>query len=170
LKPKELACYGRLFQDFGWYSSSYIYNWMQRTIANYCDGNGMATFADFKAHGFRDLYIVAANLTKRRAETFSYETTPDVAVADAVRMSMSIPFFFEALYFDGKKFGQGDLYVDGGMYDNYPVHMFDDPNMPSSGVTSTMASIGKRSAVTCSPNQNPMMNRTIRPTSGNFCS
>ena len=127
LKPKELACYGRLFQDFGWYSSGYIYNWMQQTIANYCGGNGMATFADFKAQGFRDLYIVAANLTKHRAETFSYETTPDVAVADAVRMSMSIPFFFEALYFDGKQFGQGDLYVDGGMYDNYPVHIFDDP-------------------------------------------
>lgn len=127
LKLRDLACYGRLFNGFGWYSSSYFYNWLQQTIAAHCDGNGMATFADFKAHGFRDLYIVAANLTKHRAETFSYETTPDVAVADAVRMSMSIPFFFEALYFDGKQFGQGDLYVDGGMYDNYPVHMFDDP-------------------------------------------
>ena len=38
---------------------------------------------------------------------------------------MSIPLFFEALRFDGQSFGNGDFYVDGGVYDNYPVHIFD---------------------------------------------
>jgi NTE family protein len=48
-----------------------------------------------------------------------------VAVADAVRMSMSIPLYFEALRFDGQNFGLGDYYVDGGVYSNYPIHVFD---------------------------------------------
>ena len=58
---------------------------------------------------------------------FHLETTPNVAVADAVRMSMTIPLYFEALRFDGQAFGQGDYYVDGGLFNNYPIHIFDHP-------------------------------------------
>jgi NTE family protein len=115
----------RFFRDFGWYSSEYFYHWLQEIIADQVNGNSRATFSDFKRKGFRDLFIVATNVSRQRAEIFSPDHTPDVAVADAVRMSMSIPLFFEALRFDGKKFGAGDYYVDGGLYDNFPVHIFD---------------------------------------------
>ena len=117
--------YRRIFERYGWYSSAYIYAWLEKIIAGQCSGNPRATFNDFKHLGFRDLHIVASNLSRRRAEDFSYETTPDVAVADAVRMSMSIPLYFEALRFDGKEFGKGDYYVDGGLYNNFPIHLFD---------------------------------------------
>jgi NTE family protein len=40
---------------------------------------------------------------------------------------MSMPIYFEALRFDGRQFGQGDYYVDGGLYDNFPMHIFDQP-------------------------------------------
>lgn len=103
----------RFFRNFGYYSSGYFYNWLQGVIAEQCDGNARATFADFKARGFRDLYIVASNVSRHRAEVFSHESTPHVAVADAVRMSMSIPIFFEAIRFDGEKIGDGDYYLDG---------------------------------------------------------
>ncbi len=115
----------RFFRDYGWYSSEYFYYWLQRTIAGQCAGNPRASFSDFKDLGFRDLFIVSTNISRQRAEVFSADNTPDVAVADAVRMSMSIPIFFEALRFDGKNFGDGDYYVDGGLYDNFPVHIFD---------------------------------------------
>ena len=121
------ACYERFFKQFGYYSSEYFHEWLEATIAGQCGGNGRATFADFQARGFRDLYVVAANISRHRAETFSFEHTPDVAVADAVRMSMSIPLYFEALRFDGKQLGDGDFYVDGGLYDNFPMHIFDHP-------------------------------------------
>ena len=68
-----------------------------------------------------------SNLSRHQVEIFSAETTPEVAVADAVRMSMSIPLFFESLRFDGHQFGKGDYYVDGGLYNNYPIHIFDEP-------------------------------------------
>ena len=119
--------YRRFITKYGWYSSEYFYHWLEEVIADQCAGNGRATFADFQSRDFRDLYIVAANVSRQRPEIFSASHTPDVAVADAVRMSMSIPVFFESLRFDGKSFGDGDYYVDGGLFDNFPMHIFDRP-------------------------------------------
>jgi NTE family protein len=118
----------RFFRNYGWYSSEYFYHWVENVIAEQCDNNPRATFRDFKDREFRDLYIVATNVSQQKAEVFSADHTPNVAVADAVRMSMSIPIFFEALRFDGQNFGSGDYYVDGGLYDNFPVHLFDQPD------------------------------------------
>ena len=86
------------------------------------------TFADFHQKGFRDLYVVVSNLNRRCPEVYSYLDTPDTPVADVVRISMSIPLYFQALRYDERQFGQGDLLVDGGLFDNYPAHLFDRPN------------------------------------------
>ncbi len=137
IKPKrwifprfaEEENYRRFITKYGWYSSEYFYNWLESVIADQCDGNRRASFADFQERGFRDLYIVAANISRQRPEIFSTTHTPDVAVADAVRMSMSIPLFFESLQFDGKSFGSGDYYVDGGLFDNFPMNIFDQPEL-----------------------------------------
>jgi NTE family protein len=116
----------RFFRNYGLYSIDYLQDWLHTTIAKYCNGNGRATFADFRASGFRDLYTTAVNVSQHRAEIFSVDTTPDVAVADAVVMSAAIPFFFEAIQFDGKSIGKGDHYIDGGALSNYPLTIFDD--------------------------------------------
>jgi NTE family protein len=123
------SCSQRLLKNFGWYSSAYFYNWLKDVIADFAKGNPDATFYDFRRLGYRDLYVVVSNMTKHRAEVMSFKTTPDVAVGDAIRMSMSIPLYFEALHFDGKTFGKGDLYVDGGLFNNYPVDIFDRLNL-----------------------------------------
>jgi NTE family protein len=123
----NLDAANRFFRRFGLYSTDYLQGWLDSTIARYCDGNGRATFAEFRAYGFRDLYTTAVNIDRHRAEIFSFETTPDVAVADAVVMSAAIPFFFEAVQFDGESIGQGDHYIDGGALNNYPLTIFDDP-------------------------------------------
>ncbi|MDP2966341.1 MAG: patatin-like phospholipase family protein [Pelolinea sp.] len=117
----------RLIEKFGWYSSSYFHKWLGEVIASQCGRNPRATFIDFHLRGYRDLHVVADNLSRKRTDVFSYETTPNVAVADAVRLSMSIPLFFEAARFDGKEFGKGDYYLDGGLFDNYPILLFDQP-------------------------------------------
>ncbi|XXY15010.1 patatin-like phospholipase family protein [Sorangium sp. So ce216] len=67
----------------------------------------------------RELYVVSTNLTKQVAEVFSAEAHADVPTYQAVRMSMSIPLFFEAYPF------RGDLYVDGGVSWNHPIDLFD---------------------------------------------
>jgi NTE family protein len=85
----------------------------------------VATFRDFHGRGFRDLHVTSVNLSRHDTRFFSFEDTPDVAVADAVRMSMSLPFFFEPQQFDGHELGKGDYYADGGTQDNYPITIFD---------------------------------------------
>ena len=127
----QLEAIRRLNNRFGLFPLTYLYKWLQEIIADHCVGNGQATFADFRKHGLRDLYVVASNLSKHEIQIFSAETTPDAPVADAVRMSMSIPFVFEALQFDGTQFGQGDWYVDGGLFKNYPIDIFDHPRYVS---------------------------------------
>jgi len=122
----------RFISKYGLYSSHYAYQWIQNIIAEKCNGNGRATFGDFRQLGFRDLYITAVNISRQRLEVFSADNTPQVSVADAVLMSGTIPLFFEALQFDGHSFGTGDYYVDGGLLSNLPIHVFDDPKFQRS--------------------------------------
>jgi NTE family protein len=122
----SFASVNRLASKFGWYSSEYSYQWLQDTIAKYCRGDGKATFTQFRQWDFRDLYIVVTNLTAHTSEVFSADTTPHVAVVDALLMSQALPMFFEALQFDGQEFGQGDFYSDGGILINYPLQIFDE--------------------------------------------
>jgi NTE family protein len=123
-----MGAINRLRQNYGLFSSEYIHNWLQEVIAQQCHGDGRATFADFQKLGFRDLHIVATNISTHTITEFSAVKTPNAAVADAAMASCSIPFFFEALQFDGEQFGQGDYYVDGGVLTNYPIRLFDTPD------------------------------------------
>jgi hypothetical protein len=101
-------------------------------------GDGRATFRDlvekYRDRHFKRLYVFGTNLTQQAVQKFSYETTPDVAVADAVRISMSIPFFFQARYYEQN--GSNDAYCDGGVLNNYPIDTFDEQHTavdPDSG-------------------------------------
>ncbi|MEX5716585.1 patatin-like phospholipase family protein [Serratia ureilytica] len=72
------------------------------------------------AKGFKSIYFIGANLNSGQREVYSHRTTPRMKVADGLRISMSFPFAFVA-----KKNALGDLCIDGGMIDNYPVRLFD---------------------------------------------
>jgi NTE family protein len=113
----------RLIQEFGWYKGDFFRNWIAEIIKKKT-GNSEATFNDAnnqkKERGFHDLYFIGTNLSTRFAEVFSFEHTPRMCIADAVRISMSIPLFFAA-----KRSSRSDVYVDGGVLDNYPVKLFD---------------------------------------------
>ena len=123
---QNVDAFNRLLRHYGWYDTDYAYTWLQETIAAHA-GDGRATFADFRQKGFRDLHVVAANLSRCRLQTFSAETTPETAVADALLLSQSLPLFFAAPQFDGQTLGQGDYYCDGGILSTYPLHLFDAP-------------------------------------------
>jgi len=113
----------RLLTEYGWYKGDFFRRWIGERIAAKA-GNPDATFNDIHNQidrkGFRELFFVGTNLSTRFAEVFSYEHTPRMCVADAVRISMSIPLFFAA-----KRSMRGDVYVDGGLIDNYPIKVFD---------------------------------------------
>jgi len=109
----------RLLNKFGWYKGDFFHGWISGHIKTKL-GDPNATFADLKEDGKPDLYVYGTNLSTRFGEVFSYEHTPKVRIADAVRISMSIPLFFAAV-----RNARDDVYVDGGVLDNYPVKLFD---------------------------------------------
>lgn len=115
----------RFLRRFGWHGHDHGYAWLHDVIATQCEGNGRATFAEFKERGFRELYVVATNISQQKMVVFNADDTPDVAVVDALIMSQSIPIFFEAIQFDGVMMGQGDYFADGGVLNNYPLQIFD---------------------------------------------
>jgi NTE family protein len=79
------------------------------------------------------LYLTGANLTDQKTEVFSHETYPNMRVLDAVRISISIPMYFEAVFMqsDGSLVEKNEadsttkVMVDGGVLDNYPFFVFD---------------------------------------------
>ncbi len=115
----------RLIEEFGWYRGDFFRDWIGQVIRKKT-GNENATFRDVDVwitediHPFKHMYFMGTNLSTGYAEVFSHEHTPRMAIADVVRLSMSIPLFFAA-----KRNFRGDLFVDGGMLDNYPVKLFD---------------------------------------------
>lgn len=109
----------RLVERFGWYKGDFFLDWIGGLIEAKT-GNRYSTFNDLANLGYRSLYLVGANLSTGFSEVFSNEHTPRMRVADAARISMSIPLFFQSV-----RNPRGDVYVDGGVQRNYPVKLFD---------------------------------------------
>jgi len=115
----------RVFRKYGWYKGDFFEEWIGKLVEKKT-GTAGATFRDVNAmkdeKGFKDLYFLATNLSTHYAEVFSFEKEAyrDISIVEAVRRSMSIPVFFRA-----KRNQRGDVYVDGGVLNNYPVKVFD---------------------------------------------
>ena len=108
----------RVFRRFGWFEGD-NYLELMRCLVGLKTGNRNATFRDLKAKGFLDLHMFATDLNTGRSLEFSFATTPDEEVALAARTSGSFPLFFAAIE------RAGDVLVDGGVVDNYPIDAFD---------------------------------------------
>lgn len=112
----------RLINEYGWYKGDFFRELMAGYIKDKT-GNGEITFKELaKAKKYRDIYLIGADLSTGFSKVFCYDTTPDVKVADAARISMSIPLFFRAVQNINN---DGHVYVDGGLLDNYPIKVFD---------------------------------------------
>lgn len=110
----------RLATRYGWNRGDYFHEWIGGVIKVKL-GTDRATFADLKANGRPDLYMVGTNLSTGYSEVFSGERHPEMLLSTAVRISMSIPLFFTAVRHGSRE----DVYVDGGVQLNYPVKLFD---------------------------------------------
>jgi len=119
----------RVLSRYGLYKGDVFLNWLKDQIAK----KGLArnaTFADFNTAGCRDLTVFAADLNIKGLKTFSYATTPNVIVAEAVRASMSIPILFSSWQFTNNV-PDNHIYVDGGIIYNFPITIFDLPSGPN---------------------------------------
>jgi NTE family protein len=120
----------RLNKKFGWYRGNELNNWIEKIIADKT-GNKDITFKELHDKGYKQLFITGTCINKQKVIIFSAATYPNMKVKDAVRISMSIPLYFEAVFIDstGKVFKQHapnlDVVVDGGILANFPINIFD---------------------------------------------
>jgi NTE family protein len=135
-----------LLRDRGIYEGSFFQEW----IAALLEKKGITRFgqlidenAEQPKNRFR-LRVIASDVTHRRmlvlpndADHLGVEPE-ELEIAYAVRMSMSIPIFFEPVIHKNPRSGEEHLIVDGGMLSNFPVWLFDcegrDPNWPTFGM------------------------------------
>ena len=144
----------RLWQQHGIYEGEYIREWIEQLILEQVqtltkgehDGVNL-TFLELheltnKYPGlFRDLSVIGSNLTLSKKMVFSHDNpeTQHVIIADAIRISMSIPDLFKPHHvyckIDDKRLidVKRETWVDGGLYDNYPIDCFDHQNHMQTG-------------------------------------
>lgn len=60
--------------------------------------------------------ITVTNIVTSKAEVWNHVSNPEMSIAEAIRVSSSIP-----LLFSPKRSSNRAVYVDGGIRDNYPV-------------------------------------------------
>ena len=84
-------------------------------------GNPDATFADlYEKHPDMEYIAMGAEITQSQRVYFSYKHTPTVPLWKAIRISCSVPLYFQPVI-EGK-----NVYVDGGVVCNYPIDYFRD--------------------------------------------
>lgn len=105
--------------NYGFDNGNGIINWLETLIIK----KGY-----HKTITFKELYnktnvifqVLATNLNYYSQCIFDYENTPELSVIEGIRMSISLPFIFT------KQTYNNDIYVDGGIINNYPIDLFKD--------------------------------------------
>jgi NTE family protein len=123
-----------LLLDLGLYEGRRFYEWMREML----EAKGVRTFADLVHPEYADdpmyrwkLQVIASDVTTHELLVLPRDAAKlgiapdDLDVALAVRMSMSIPVFFEPVQFKGPEATEPHVIVDGGMLSNFPVWLFD---------------------------------------------
>ncbi|MCW2703385.1 MAG: Patatin [Blastococcus sp.] len=142
-----------LFVGRGAYAGDWIHQWLTREL----EGLGVRTFADLRRddpgadpalstpdHRYK-LVVMATDVTNGRLLRLPWDyprfgLDPDEQlVADAVRMSLSIPFYFEPRTLRNPVTGDEATIVDGGVLSNFAIEIFDrtdglEPRWPTFGV------------------------------------
>ena len=148
--------------DGGVFEGDYLRTWMKGSLADL----GVRTFGDLRVTDDGSdlpperryaLVLTASDVSRRRLVRLPwdypvYGLDPDEQeVADAVRASASIPFFFEPVTLRSTGTGGESLVstlVDGGVLSNFPIAMFDRtdgrrPRWPTFGVRLSMRPEGR---------------------------
>ncbi len=147
----------RLSNKFGFFKGEKMTAWIEQLIAEKT-GDPNITFIQLHElrtqKKYKDLFITGTDLTHRCLRVFSYEGYPNMRIKDALRISFSIPLYFEPVIIDDAGTIQHDknnlrfhLMVDGGLLANYPLHLFDStkyiyPNSPGNTYQQNKETLG----------------------------
>lgn len=114
----------------GLYTGNYLEQWMGELL----QAKGRTRFRDVSIKGRSRLKIIAADVTRKEImilpdDLAKYGMDPmEFEIAKAVRMSCSIPFYFNPVHLAYA--GGRSCIVDGGILSNFPVWLFDVKGIP----------------------------------------
>lgn len=109
----------KYFKNYGWYRGNALMTWVEKIIEQKT-GNPNITLGEVYTKYGNTLVIVGTNLNNYKATYFNPIDNPDMKLKEAIRISTSIPFFFDAYVYEGQ------TYIDGGLTDSYPFGYFQD--------------------------------------------
>src|SRR3954463_14577779 len=127
-----------ILEQLGMYDGDYFLNLMRRLLSEKLKKDRV-TFRDLMLPEYTEdryrfkVHVVASDISRRRMlvlpdDVRVYGIEPeDLEVALAVRMSMSIPFFFKPVK-QANRERQTCYIVDGGLLSNFPIELFDTPS------------------------------------------
>jgi predicted acylesterase/phospholipase RssA len=119
----------------GWYSADEFLKWVCAKLDQPApDGSernlSRLNFAEMHRQTGRDLSLVAADTTEHRLLVLNHRTTPKLPVVWGMRMSISMPFFWQEVIWQ-PEWGAylnhslvGHRVVDGGLLSNFPIELF----------------------------------------------
>jgi NTE family protein len=135
-----------ILRNHGIYEGKVFRSWMADQLSE----KGITKFGQLRNEDADDedqryrLRVIASDVSHRRLLVLPNDAAhlgvdPDeLEIAYAVRMSMSIPIFFEPVVHHNPVSGEDHLIVDGGMLSNFPVWLFDckgrEPKWPTFGL------------------------------------
>lgn len=117
------------FEEFGLDNGENLKRFMQSflRIKNISPTLTFAEWAALHPTGIQ-LRLFATDLNKIEPKEFSLAKTPTVQIVDALRASMSLPFFFQPVA-DPET---GHLLADGGVLANFPLNLLSEPEKKDS--------------------------------------
>jgi NTE family protein len=98
------------------------------------------TFSDLKLKLKKNFVCFTFNITSNIEEMLSFETNPNMPCLIAIRMSSNLPLVFE-----NYKYGN-NLYVDGGVTNNFPLDYAEKIGKKIIGITFTTSESSKFSS------------------------
>lgn len=125
----------RLWIKKGLYSGDVLEQWLEELLV----AKGIRTFSDLKDG--KELLVIASDISRgqllvlpRDLEEYGYDPE-QLSIARVVRMSCSIPFFFDPVKILHYPTRTPSYIVDGGVLSNFPVWLFDEssPHCPTFG-------------------------------------
>lgn len=110
-----------LSEFFGFDSGNNFIKWLNMLIVSKLGYEyERVTFIELYNLTQKKLNIVGTNLSTHTAVYYNHQTTPNVSILDAVRISFSVPIILTSVKYNGQ------IYVDGGVLDNFAIHLFND--------------------------------------------
>ena len=109
--------FAEFFTKFGMIDISSVTNFIAELFE--AKASREITFRDLKDFYNKELFIVATKYSTKEPEYFSVHSHPDMKILEAVNMSCNIPLIFSQYTYSG----DGEVYLDGGLCDNLPIHI-----------------------------------------------